>query len=119
MLTSFLLGFLVKRVLAAELAVFVHFKSVGIVLFVFGSVVVSLFAFRACQNYFILTHVGTSLIICLPFMPDRIRFQSGAAKAFFTPFLSILRHKNKAPLRKVEPLYHNFKEKARVFFMTM
>jgi len=49
----------VKRVFAAELAVFVHFKSVRIVLFVFGRVVVSLLAFRAGECDFD-AHFGTS-----------------------------------------------------------
>jgi len=54
-----LLGFFVKRVLAAELAVFLHFKSVGIVLFVFCCVIVSLLAFRAGESDFN-AHIGTS-----------------------------------------------------------
>jgi len=117
-LTSFLFGFPVKRVLAAELAVFIHFKSVGIVLFVFGSIVVPLFAFRACQNYFILTHVGTSLIICLPFSPEPYSISDRHSKGDTVaekPFLPIFAQQKKAPLRKVEILYHNFKEKASLF----
>ncbi len=35
--------------LAAEFAVLVHFKSVGVILFVFLCVVVSLLAFTACE----------------------------------------------------------------------
>jgi hypothetical protein len=54
-----LLGFLVKRVLAAELAILLHFKSVGIVLLVFGCVIVSLLAFRAGESDFD-AHFGTS-----------------------------------------------------------
>ena len=107
-----------KRVLAAELAVFVHFKSVGIVLFVFGSVVVPLFAFRACQNYFFLTHVGTSLIICLPFSPIRISISDRHSKGVLTRVkisnLPIFAQLNKAPLRKVEILYHKSKKIAIV-----
>jgi hypothetical protein len=49
----------VKRVLAAELAILLHFKSVGIVLFVFGCVIVSLLAFRAGESDFD-AHFGTS-----------------------------------------------------------
>jgi hypothetical protein len=54
-----LLGFFVKRVFAAELAIFLHFKSVGIVLFVLGCVIVSLLAFRAGESDFN-AHIGTS-----------------------------------------------------------
>ena len=53
------LSFFVKRVLAAELAVFLHFKSVRIVLFVFGCVIVSLLAFCAGESDFD-AHFGTS-----------------------------------------------------------
>lgn len=48
-----------KRVLAAELAVFVHFKSVGIVFLVLGRVIISLLAFRAGEGNFN-AHFGTS-----------------------------------------------------------
>ena len=48
-----------SRVLTAELAVFAHFKSVGIVLFVLGCVIVSLLAFRAGESDFN-AHIGTS-----------------------------------------------------------
>lgn len=46
-------------VLLAESAIFVHFKSVGVVLFVFHSVVVALLALSAgeCNFY---SHDGTS-----------------------------------------------------------
>ena len=54
-----LLCFLVKRVLAAELAVFVHFKSVGTVFLVFHCVVIALLAFSACKCDFN-SHNGTS-----------------------------------------------------------
>ena len=42
-----LLGFFVKSVFSAELAIFVHFKSVRVILLVFLSVVVALFALCA------------------------------------------------------------------------
>ncbi len=45
--------------LAAEFAVLVHFKSVGVILFVFLCVVVSLLALAACQCDFN-SHFGTS-----------------------------------------------------------
>lgn len=35
----------------AELAILIHFESFGIVLFVFESIVISLFAFRTRQSY--------------------------------------------------------------------
>jgi hypothetical protein len=38
-----------SRMFAAEAAVFVHFQTVGIVLFVFHGIVVSLLAFAARQ----------------------------------------------------------------------
>ena len=50
-----------KRVLAAELAILVHFKSVGIVLFVLGCVIVSLLAFRAGECD-LDAHFGTSCV---------------------------------------------------------
>jgi hypothetical protein len=44
-------------VLPAEFAIFAHFQSVGIILLVFGCVVVSLFAFGASQNNLIFSHL--------------------------------------------------------------
>jgi hypothetical protein len=41
-----------KRVFSAFGAVFVHFQTIGIVLFVFIAAVVSVFAFRASQSDF-------------------------------------------------------------------
>ena len=41
-----------KSVLAAELAIFVHFKSVRVIFFVFLCVIVSLLANAARQSYF-------------------------------------------------------------------
>ena len=48
-----LLGFLVKRMLAAETAVLVELETIGIVLLVLCTVIVSLFAFAAneCDLY--------------------------------------------------------------------
>ena len=45
--------------LFAELAVLVHFKSVGIVLFVLLGIVVALLALSAGQCY-LYSHIGTS-----------------------------------------------------------
>ena len=56
---SKLFGFLVQGVLAAEAAVLVHFKSVGIVLLVLHGVVVALLALGAGQGNFD-SHFGTS-----------------------------------------------------------
>ena len=54
-----LLRLFVERVFATEPAIFFHFKSVRIVLFVFHGSVVALFALSACQHYFD-SHCGTS-----------------------------------------------------------
>lgn len=54
-----LLGFLMQGVFAAETAVFVPLKSVGVVFLVLLCVVVSLLAFAACQGNFD-SHIGTS-----------------------------------------------------------
>jgi len=45
-----LLCFLVQSVLAAETAVLVHLKSVGIIFLVFLSVIIPLLAFAACES---------------------------------------------------------------------
>ena len=55
-----LLGLVVNRVLLAESAVLLHFETVGIVLLVLHSVVVSLLALGASQSDFH-AHNGTSL----------------------------------------------------------
>ena len=38
--------------LAAEAAILVHFKSVGVIFFVLRGIVVTLLAFTACEGYF-------------------------------------------------------------------
>ena len=48
-----------KSVLAAELAIFHHFKSVGVIFLVFCCVIVSLLAFCAGESDFD-AHFGTS-----------------------------------------------------------
>lgn len=60
-----LLCFLVKRVFAAELAVLVHFESVGIVFLVFGRVIIPLLAFRAGESD-LNAHFGTSYLYLKP-----------------------------------------------------
>ena len=59
---SSLLGFFVESVLAAELAVLVHFDSVRVILLVFLGVVIALLALSACQCNFN-SHFGTSYFI--------------------------------------------------------
>ena len=56
-----LLRFLMKRMLAAETAVFLEFKSVGIVFLVLLGIVVSLLALTARQCD-LNSHIGTSYI---------------------------------------------------------
>lgn len=60
LISPFLFCFPVKGVLTAEFAVLVHFKSVGIILFVFLRVVISLFAFTACKRDLYSHKIGTS-----------------------------------------------------------
>ena len=52
-----------KSVLTAELAVLLHFKSVGVILLILDRVVISLLAFAAseCDLY---SNIGTSVFIC-------------------------------------------------------
>jgi hypothetical protein len=50
--------------LAAEFAVLVHFKSVGVILLVLGRVVVSLLAFAARQCDLDSHYFGTSRLVC-------------------------------------------------------
>jgi len=57
-------------VLAAETAVFVHFKPVRVVLFVFCRVVISLLAFVASEGYFY-SHRGTSFVIVFRLLDNR------------------------------------------------
>ena len=47
-----LFGFFVFRVLLAERAIFAHYQSVGIVLFVLDAVIVSMLAFRTFKRDF-------------------------------------------------------------------
>ena len=49
---SRLLRLIMNRVLAAERTILLHLKTVGIVLLIFGSVVVSLLAFAASECHF-------------------------------------------------------------------
>jgi hypothetical protein len=50
-----------RRVFVAKLAIFLYFHSVGVRFFVFGGVVVALFAVRACQGN-LCPHYSTSLL---------------------------------------------------------
>lgn len=52
-----------QSVLAAETAILIHFESVGIVLFVFLRIVVTLLAFAASESDLYSHSIGTSLKI--------------------------------------------------------
>ena len=67
-----------NRVLSAEPAILLHFKTVGVVLLVFHRVVVSLLALIASQSHFN-AHFGTSLKIASLYHCGHNKFDCGTA----------------------------------------
>ena len=118
-----LLGFLVKGMLAAEFAVLVHFKSVGVILLVFLCVVVSLLALSARKCDFDSHFFGTSRLDYARVVPTHVRNCDGVGatwhrtaqsrtslpKADLTRAnLAAIFAQKKNPRAEVELFYHTF-----------
>ncbi len=109
--------------LAAEFAVLVHFKSVGVILLVFLCVVVSLLALSARQRDFNSHFFGTSRLDYARVVPTHVRncdnvavtWQRAASSRtslpkthFFHTILAAIFAQKKNPLAEVEIFYHTF-----------
>ncbi len=116
--------------LAAEFAVLVHFKSVGVILLVFLCVVVSLLAFAARQCDFN-SHFGTSRLDYavkkrphLELQKRRCHMAAGDALTYLPPekrhpfctYFAAKSAQKKNPLAEVKPFYH-IREDLSSFFL--